>query len=132
MKDLRRLSAIVYFLALGLSLAFDDFNITFSTALGGAISLGNLSLLNSLMSRLLDPESSSGMAGAVSSAFFFVRFIVIGLVFFIFANAGWINFIALLCGLSVTVLSIFIWSLSIGLGLKPALGSETLAGKTGV
>jgi len=133
MKDLRRLSALVYFLALGLSIAFNNFNITFSIALGGAISLANFSLLNSMMSKLLDPEAGSGMAGAVSSAFFFIRFIVIALVFFAFANAGWINFIALLAGLSVTVLSIFIWSLAIGSGLlKPAFGAGSFNGKSGV
>ena len=133
MKDLRRFSILVYFLALGLSVPFQNFNVTFSVALGGAISIANMSLLQSLLSKMLKPDANSSLAGAVSSAFFFIRFAVISLVFFIFANAGWINFIALLAGLSITVLSIFIWSFAVAPGFyKPALGANTLNEKTSV
>ncbi len=132
MKDLRRFTILIYFLAVGLSVPLQNFNITFSVALGGAISIANLSILGNMLSKLLNPVTSSRLAGAVSTALFAVRFLVIAFIFFIFADAGLIDFIALLAGLSVTVLSIFIWSLAVAPGLEPAFDANTLNEKSRV
>lgn len=130
MKDLRRFSILMYFLALALSILFQNFNITFSVALGGAISIANLSILGLILSRLLHPKLASGLAGALSTALFALRFLIIAFIFFIFAKAGMIDFIALIAGLSVTVLSIFIWSFSFAPRFEPAFDTNTLNEKS--
>lgn len=133
MKNLRSFSVLVYFLALALSAVFQNFNVTFSVALGGFISIANLSILGNMLSKLLNPNgTTSNLAGAVSTLLFGARFLVIAFIFFIFADAGWIDFIALLAGLSVTVLSIFIWSFAIAPRFEPAFDANISSERSSV
>lgn len=127
MKDLRKFSVLVYFLALGLSVPFLNFNVTFSVALGGAIGIANLSILGTMLSKLLNPNSTtSNMAGVISTLLFGARFLIIAFIFYFFVEAGLINFIALIAGLSITVVSIFIWSFAIAPRYVPPFDANIL------
>ncbi len=119
---MRRFSALIYILVFLASIPFLNFYITFSVAFGGAICLGNMACLETLLARLLGPETNPGPAEMMTSALLHLRFIFIAGALYIFMDAGWINFPALIIGLSVTVVSIFTWFFLINPEARTACG----------
>jgi len=107
-RGLVRLSGWVYLLSIALSAHSLDFRVTFSVALGGAIALFNLVALERFLYRILSGGANPGAARVMASFSFYARFGLTAVALSFFMTAGWVNAPALLVGLSVGVISIFL------------------------
>jgi len=81
-----------------------------SVAVGGIIALANFSLLQRAVSRAIQPQHAAKSA-VVGQALvkYYLRFIATAAVIFILVSQGLVEPLGLMVGLSVVVVSIFIW-----------------------
>jgi len=82
-----------------------------SVLVGGVIALVNFRVLEKSIYRALLPRGPKSRGSVMGRALvkYYVRFALTALVIFILVRQGWVEPLGLLVGLSVVVLSIFIW-----------------------
>lgn len=109
LTGLRRFLAIVCLAMVAASSVFSKFEIVFSVALGGVIVAGNLFFLERFLKVALLGAPSPSAARVLTMLSFYARFAALAVALYLFVMAGWINFIALAAGLSITAGAMLSW-----------------------
>ena len=104
--DVKRIGLGIYVVSLAPVAAFGGFIATFSVALGGALALINLALLEFGLARMINPGADPDMARSMAMVYFFFRLFITGGVILGFHSLGWISFPALMAGLSIPLAAI--------------------------
>ena len=111
--DLKRIGLALYLCVITPAYFFTGYSVSFSLALGGALALVNLALLERWLSRLITPEVDASMARGLVVFSFFLRFLATGGVIVFFLLKKMINFPALAAGLSIPLFAITVYFLMI-------------------
>jgi len=98
---LRKAGLGLYVLVLAPTVALCGFQAAFSIALGGALAMINLALLEAGLAVSLSPTAGPAPVAALAMGSFYIRLCVTGGVILGFNNAGWVNIHALVAGLSI-------------------------------
>lgn len=111
----RLLAALCLALSLG-SLAFGGFDTAFSMIFGCAFSMVSFSFLAGFLGFTLEHVPAPAAARALTALSFYLRFAVFAAALYAFNAMGWIDFIALVAGLSTPAMAIFGWFAARGAG----------------
>ncbi|MBI4665037.1 MAG: ATP synthase subunit I [Nitrospinae bacterium] len=99
----RNLSVAVYAAMLAVAALLWNFAVIFSLAFGGMVALLNLAYLWKLIGAALKGGGPADAARVKAVISFYLRFFALGGVILALNEIGWINFPALIAGLSSTV-----------------------------
>lgn len=103
--DIKKTGLLFYIPVVAISVLTASFETAFSLALGGALTLFNLAMLEKWLMKALSPSSTVSAAKFIVLFSFYIRFMITGAVILGFHIIGWVNFPGLLAGLSIPLLA---------------------------
>ncbi|MDH5509634.1 MAG: ATP synthase subunit I [Nitrospinota bacterium] len=104
--DIKKTALAMYLLVLLPTYVWMEYAVAFSVALGGALALVNLALLERWLARLISPTVDPAAARGLVLFSFFLRFLATGGVILYFNSLKIVYFPALAVGLSIPLAAI--------------------------
>ncbi|MDH5477356.1 MAG: ATP synthase subunit I [Nitrospinota bacterium] len=104
--EIKKAALTLYLLAVVPAYAWMGYSVAFSVALGGALALVNLALLERWLARLISPMADPAAARGLVLFSFFLRMVATGAVILFFHTRSMVSFPALVIGLSIPLVAI--------------------------